>query len=71
MTAMIWIGAAMAVLGLLGVLWCLRKSAWLRKAKLDEATVRGELQKLIMAHMVAIGLAFHGMGLLVTGILLS
>ena len=71
MTLMIWIGAVLAVLGLLGVLWCLRKAAWLRKAELEETAVRTELQKLIFAHMAAIGAAFLGMGLLVTGILLS
>jgi hypothetical protein len=71
MTVMIWIGAILSVAGLLGVLWCLRKAAWLRKAELDEANVRTELQKLIVAHMAAIGAAFLGMGLLITGLLLS
>ena len=71
MTAMIWIGAVMAVLGLLGVLWCIRKAAWLRKAELQDDTMRTELQRLIFAHMLAIGLAFLGLGLLVSGILLS
>ena len=71
MTIMIWIGAVLSVAGLLGVLWCLRKAAWLRKAELDEANVRTELQKLIFAHMAAIGAAFLGMGLLITGLLLS
>ena len=43
MTAMIWIGAILSVLGLIGVLWCLRKAAWLRKAQLDDTAVRSEL----------------------------
>ncbi len=61
----------MAVLGLFGVLWCIRKAAWLRKAQLDEARIRNELNKLIFTHMAAIGSAFMGLALLVVGILLS
>ncbi len=71
MKVMIWIGAALAVLGLIGVLWCLKKAAWLRKAQLEDDQVRTEVQRLIFAHMAAIGAAFLGLGLLVTGILLS
>lgn len=71
MVVMIWIGAVLSVLGLVGVLWCVRKAAWLRKAELDEATARVELQRLIFAHMFAIGFAFLGLGLLVSGLLLS
>ena len=71
MTAMIAIGAVMAGVGLLGVLWCIRHAAWLRKAELSDDAVRTELNKLIFAHMAAIGSAFLGLGLLVVGLLLS
>lgn len=71
MKALIWIGAVLAVLGLIGVLWCVKKAAWLRKAELEEAQTKIEIQRLVMVHMVAIGGAFLGMGLLVSGILLS
>ena len=71
MVAMIWIGGAMSVIGLIGVLWCIRKAAWIRTAELPEAEVKGELSRLIFVHMAAIGVAFLGIGLLVAGILLS
>ena len=71
MIVMIWIGAVLSVLGLVGVLWCIRKAAWLRKAKLDDATAKAEIQRLVFAHMFAIGFAFLGLGLLVSGLLLS
>lgn len=71
MMAMISIGAVLAVAGLGGVLWCIRHAAWLRKAELSEDKVRGELNKLIFAHMAAIGSAFLGLGLLVVGLILS
>ena len=71
MVVMIWIGAVLSVIGLIGVLWCLRKAAWLRKAELDDATARTEIQRMIFVHMFAIGFAFLGLGLLVTGTFLS
>lgn len=71
MMALIIIGAVLAIAGLGGVLWCIRQAAWLRKAELPDDQVRGELNKLIFAHMAAIGAAFLGLGLLVVGLILS
>ena len=71
MSMMITIGAVLALTGLAGVLWCIRKAMWLKRAQLDDDTVRTELNKLIFAHMASIGAAFLGLGLLVVGILLS
>ena len=70
MAALIWIGAVLSVLGLAGLLWCIRKAAWIKGAELDAETVQGELNRLIFVHMAAIGGAFLGMGLLVVGLLL-
>ena len=71
MTVVIWIGAILAVLGLVGVLWCIRKAAWLKRAELDDDAARTEINRLIFGHMAAIGTAFLGLGLLVMGLLLS
>ena len=71
MTVMIWIGAAMTLAGLAGIFWCIRKASWLKRAELDDATIRAELNKLIFGHMAAIGSAFLGIGLLVVGLLLG
>ncbi|MEM7057275.1 MAG: hypothetical protein AAF557_06795 [Pseudomonadota bacterium] len=71
MGVMIAIGAVMAVLGLGGVLWCIRKAAWMKNADLDAESARAEINRLIFVHMAAIGAAFLGLGLLVTGLLLS
>lgn len=71
MTTIMIIGAALAVVGLLGVLWCIRHAAWLRKAKLVEDQARTELNKLIFGHTAAIGTAFFGLALVVVGIVLN
>lgn len=66
-----WIGGVMSVLGLLGVLWCIRKAAWLRGAEMDDDSMRAELNRLVFGHTAAIGLAFLGLGLLTFGLLLG
>lgn len=71
MNIMIWIGAAMSVLGLLGVLWCIRKATWLKGAQIDEAQIRAEVNKLIFGHMASIGVAFMGIALLLVGMLMA
>ena len=68
---MVWIGTIMTLIGLAGVLWCIRKAAWLKRVELDDTAIRAELNKLIFGHMAAIGLAFLGLGLLVVGLLLG
>lgn len=71
MTVIIAIGTALALTGLCGVLWCMRQAAWLRKADLSEDRVKAEVNRLIFAHMAAIGSAFLGLGLLLVGVLLQ
>lgn len=70
MIAVILIGAILAIGGLVGVLWCIRQASWIRKAELTHERATAELNKLIFAHMAAIGAAFLGLGLLVVGLLL-
>ena len=61
----------MTLAGLAGVIWCIRKAAWLKRAELDDNSIKAEIQKLIFGHMASIGAAFLGLGLLVVGLLLG
>jgi len=70
MAAMAWIGGAMSVLGLAGVLWCIRKAAWLRRAELDGGALQNTLNRLVFVHTGAVGVAFLGLGLLAAGLIL-
>lgn len=71
MEVMIWIGGVLSVLGLAGVLWCIRKAMWLKRQDPAGIDAQGEFGRLMFVHMAAIGTAFFGLGLLVAGILLS
>lgn len=71
MTVVIWIGGILTVLGLGGVLWCIRKAVWLKNAELEDDAARTEINRLIFGHMASIGTAFLGLGLLLTGFILT
>ena len=57
--------------GLAGVIWCIRKAMWIKRAGLDDDAARAEISRLVFVHMAAIGGAFLGLGLMVAGVLLS
>ncbi len=65
------IGVVMTLAGLAGVLWCIRRAAWLRSADVDADAVRSHINKLIFAHMASFGTALMGLALVVVGVLLS
>lgn len=71
MQILIWIGAVLSALGLLGVLWCIRKATWLKRVDPAEVDGQAELNRLMMVHMASICGAFLGLGVLVAGILLN
>ena len=72
MAVLVVIGIVLALAGLAGVLWCIRKAARLRRAELsDDDAVRAELGRLVFAHTAAISTAFLGLGLLSVGLLLQ
>ena len=71
MEILVWIGGALSVCGLVGLLWCIRKAIWLKGAGLPDEEAKVEINKLAFGHMAAIGTAFLGIGLLVSGLLLS
>lgn len=71
MVIMIWIGAAMSIAGLGGLIWCILRALALKGAELSDSDAQGELNKLIFGHMASIACAFLGLGILVAGLFLS
>lgn len=69
--ALVVIGIVLTLAGLAGILWCISRAARLRRTEIPDGAVRSELNRLIMAHMAAVGAAFLGLGLLVVGLLLG
>ena len=71
MQAMIWAGAALTVVGLLGLGYCILRAARAKRAGLDDAAMRAELQRIVAINLGAVGVSALGLAAVVTGILLS
>ncbi len=71
MNAFLWIGIALAVAGLAGLAWCIRKAAWLRRADITNEQATAELRRLVPANVAAVGVAFIGLAVLVVGVILG
>jgi hypothetical protein len=71
MELVIWSGAALTVLGLVGLLWCIRIVLQKRKANLPEAEMRAALQKVVALNMAALGVSAIGLMMVVIGVILT
>lgn len=71
MENLIWIGAAVTVIGLIGLIWCIVSVARARKSGLDDAGMKNQLQKVVAVNMAALFLSAIGLMMVVVGILLG
>jgi uncharacterized membrane protein len=71
MQALIWAGAAMTLIGLAGLAYCVLRAIRARRAGLADAEMRAELQRVVAINMGAMGVSALGLALVVTGILLG
>lgn len=71
MTALIYTGIALVLVGLAGILRFFQRARRLRdRDGADEAAIRAETRSLVMLNAAALGLAFLGMVLAVVGLIL-
>jgi uncharacterized iron-regulated membrane protein len=71
MEILIWIGAALSLIGVGMLIWCIRLAMGARKAQIDEAARRTRLQRVLAINMAALGVSALGLMMVVVGILLS
>lgn len=71
MQALIWAGAALTLVGLAGLGYCILRAVRARRAGLDDAEMRAELQRVVAINMGAMGLSALGLAMVVSGILLG
>jgi len=67
----IWAGAAISIVGLAGIVWCILRVARARRAKLDDAAMRAVLQSVIPMNMGALFLSVTGLMLVAVGVILG
>lgn len=68
---LIWIGAALTLGGVLGLMWCIWLAMAARRAKLPDAEMRTRLQHVVVLNLVAVGVSAFGLMFVVAGVLLG
>lgn len=67
----IWGGAAVSMLGLAGLVWCILIVAKARRTRLPEDQIRAKLRSVVPMNMVALFLSAIGLMMVVVGIILD
>lgn len=68
---MIWTGAGVSVLGLIGLFWCILRVARAKRAGLTEDALRAVIQSVVPMNLGALFLSVLGLMLVVVGIFLA
>ena len=70
MEILIWIGSILSLLGLVGLLWCIRTVLRAKKTAGSDEELRMSLQKVVPFNMAALFLSAIGLMLVILGIML-
>ena len=70
MEILIWIGSILSLLGLVGLLWCIKTVLRAKKAAVSDVELRMSLQKVVPFNMAALFLSAIGLMLVILGIML-
>ena len=71
MQAMIWIGTALSLLGIAGLIACVLLALRARRGGLSDDALRANLQRVVFLNVAALGISALGLMLVVMGIALS
>ena len=71
MEALIWIGAALTLIGLVGLVWCIVIAVRARKEGLDDAAMRARLQKVVALNLGALAVSAIGLMTVILGVFLT
>ncbi len=71
MNWLIWPGAVISLIGVIGLIYCIRAAAKARGEGLDEKAMEARLQSLVAMNMAALAVSSIGLMAVVVGILLG
>lgn len=71
MQALIWSGAALTLVGILGLGYCVARVLRARRAGLADDALRAELRRVVSLNLAAVGVSALGLMLVVLGIMLG
>jgi hypothetical protein len=67
----IWSGAAISVLGLIGLIWCILRVSRAKRAKLNDDAMREVLRTALPLNLGALFLSVIGLMMVIVGIFLG
>ncbi|UWQ19270.1 hypothetical protein [Jannaschia sp. M317] len=71
MTALVWIGAALAAAGLAGLVYCIVIAARAKREGLEGAAMEARLRKLVALNLGALAVSGLGLMMVVLGVFLA
>lgn len=71
MDYMIWGGAALTLIGVLGLLWCVVLGVRAKRSALPEAEVKAQLQRVIALNLGALAISALGLMAVIFGVILG
>ncbi|MEO5619347.1 MAG: hypothetical protein ACOH2M_02790 [Cypionkella sp.] len=67
----IWSGAALTVLGIVGILYCVWLVLSIKRANLPDAEARAAMQRVVAVNMAALFVSFFGLMIVLVGVILA
>lgn len=67
----IWGGAALTMVGLAGLVWCIVTAGRAKARKLDDNAMRAVMQRVVVMNMASLGASVFGLMFVVLGIMLG
>ena len=71
MEVLIWVGTALSVLGLAGLVWCIAAVSRARRARLSDEDLRAAVQRVLPYNFAALGMSVIGLMMVILGISLG
>jgi len=68
---LIWIGAGITLLGVVGLVWCIVLAMRAKKAGLPDAEMRAALQRVVVLNLGALAVSGIGLMCVVFGVMLA
>lgn len=68
---LIWVGAALTLLGVAGLVWCIVLAMRAKRANLPDAEMRATLQRVVVLNMAALAVSGLGLMCVVFGVFLA
>lgn len=68
---LVWVGAALSLAGLLGLVWCIVTVWKARRSAADDEALRAIVRRVVPLNMAALGLSVMGLMMVILGIFLG